>query len=782
MPMRKQNKYWLTFGLTALGAALMFLPFVVVDKGYFTYAGDFNSQMVPFQYYANRFLKTGGGSFSWATDLGSGFVNSYSYYLLGMPFFWLSFLFPAAAQPYLMVPMLVLKFAVAGAGAQLWMRRWVKDENLSVVGGCLYAFSGFTIYNVFFFFFVDAAALFPYLLWALDKAVLDKQKGWFAALVALNFLNNYFFFAGQVVFLALYFFCMLFSKTYRINAKRFWSLALESVLGCGMGCILALPALLFLADNPRTVSPFSGFDFLLYSQPQQYAAIVYNLFFPPDCPYMSVIFDKGAIKWTSLSAYLPLVSCAGVIAYLRCKQGTAFKRILYVCLFMACVPVLNSCFYAFNSSYYARWVYMPVLIMCLVTILALEDKEVQMEKGFVPTVLITLAFSAFALVPVKGETEADGWSMGVIEYPEKFWLNLGLALLGVAIFWLLWLHYQNRPILARRLGAAVLAFGCVMGVVHLSIGKFAQWEKDSNLRTQQYVDARALREQLPDDAYRIEAYGCYDNVGIWMDKSCIQCFHSTVAPSIMEFYPNLGVKRDVRSEPEAEMQTLRSLLGVRYAVCPEAKAVEFEKEYGNAWQRWGQQGQLVVYENTNALPMALAYEEYITKQEYDDMPESRRDELLLRALVLDEKQAEQYGRLFSHLENPDRISLEKTAVQHSINQRRTMSEQNTVELTRNGLFAEVYLEKKSLILLPVPYDKGFTAVVGGNEVPVLKVDGGLTAVPVPEGWSNIELTYRTPGLKTAFCIAGISLLLYVVYLAAGSKRLRERMHTKNKEK
>lgn len=49
-----------------------------------------------------------------------------------------------------MVPMLCLKFAVAGGGAYLWMRRWVKDERWSMVGACLYAFSGFTVYNVFF--------------------------------------------------------------------------------------------------------------------------------------------------------------------------------------------------------------------------------------------------------------------------------------------------------------------------------------------------------------------------------------------------------------------------------------------------------------------------------------------------------------------------------------------------------------------------------------------------------------------------------------------------------
>ena len=93
---RPQNKYWLTFGLCALAAALVFLPFYIVDGGIFLYAGDFNSQQIPFYYYANEFIKSGGGTFSWATDLGSDFWNSYSFYLAGSPFFWLTLLFPAA--------------------------------------------------------------------------------------------------------------------------------------------------------------------------------------------------------------------------------------------------------------------------------------------------------------------------------------------------------------------------------------------------------------------------------------------------------------------------------------------------------------------------------------------------------------------------------------------------------------------------------------------------------------------------------------------------------------
>lgn len=97
----------------------------------------------------NGFLKGAGypagyggvkNTFSWATDLGSGTMNAYSFYLYGSPFFWFSLLFPQNWLPYLMVPLLVLKFAVAGGGAYLYLRRYVKDPNFAVLGAALYAF------------------------------------------------------------------------------------------------------------------------------------------------------------------------------------------------------------------------------------------------------------------------------------------------------------------------------------------------------------------------------------------------------------------------------------------------------------------------------------------------------------------------------------------------------------------------------------------------------------------------------------------------------------------
>ena len=135
-----------TMLLCALTAAIFFLPFYIIDGGFFHYAGDFNSQQISFYRYMNGFIKGAGypdgmagaasSTFSWATDLGSGAMNAYSFYLYGSPFFWLSLIFPQNWLPYLMVPLLVLKFAVAGGGAYRYLCRYVRRSDHAVLGAC----------------------------------------------------------------------------------------------------------------------------------------------------------------------------------------------------------------------------------------------------------------------------------------------------------------------------------------------------------------------------------------------------------------------------------------------------------------------------------------------------------------------------------------------------------------------------------------------------------------------------------------------------------------------
>ncbi len=777
---QSHKKFWQAVGLCALTAAIFFLPFYILDGGFFHYAGDFNSQQITFYRYMNGFVKGAGypdsafagaphNTFSWATDLGSGVMNAYSFYLYGSPFFWLSVLLPQSWLPYMMVPLLVLKFGVAGGGAFLYLRRYVKNENYAVLGACLYALSGFAVYNVFFNHFVDVVALFPYLLWALDEAIYENRHGLFAFWVAVNLLNNYFFFVGQVIFLCIYFVCKLTAKDFRLTGRKFGHLLWESVLGVAMGCLLLFPAVLSLLQNPRTIDLSSGWGFLTYAKVQQYLAILLSWILPPDSPYLTSVWSEGVIKWTSMTAYLPLCSLAGAMAYWRSRKADSKKRIVAVCAVCALVPVLNSAFYALNSSYYARWYYMPSLILAAMTVNALEDPDVDLDAPARGIGWIMLATLVFAVVPVRDDTTGT-WSFGVLKNPEQFFVVLGFGLLGLALYRYLCGIWRQNSRFAQRMTAAVLVFACVFSMVHIGIGKFGQWHTDSDL-VEQDTNALQLKNDLPEGDYRIDTYKIHDNIGMWLDKSCLQYFGSTAAPSILSFYPGLGVKRDVRSEPEITNYALRGLLSVEYLITTPEKRESFEDEADAGWTYLADVDGYTLYHNDNYVPMGFTYDYYVTKATYEASVKTLRSNLLLRALVLTDEDVAQYGEYLTELSEDMLNDLHYDSYTQDCADRRAHS-CSVFQMNNAGFHAEITLDKTNLVFFSVPYDDGFTAYVNGEKADILRVDEGLMAVLCPAGTSSIDFVYQAAGLSASRVVTAVAIPVWVVYVAYFVRRKR----------
>ena len=784
-----RKKFWQAVGLCALTAAIFFLPFYILDGGFFHYAGDFNSQQISFYRYMNGFVKGAGypdsafagaphNTFSWATDLGSGVMNAYSFYLYGSPFFWLSVLLPQSWLPYMMVPLLVLKFGVAGGGAYLYLRRYVKNANYAVLGACLYALSGFAVYNVFFNHFVDVVALFPYLLWALDEAIYEDRHGLFAFWVAVNLLNNYFFFVGQVIFLCIYFVCKLTAKDFRLTVRKFGHLLWESVLGVAMGCLLLFPAVLSLLQNPRTIDLSSGWGFLTYAKVQQYLAILLSWILPPDSPYLTSVWSEGVIKWTSMTAYLPLCSLAGAMAYWRSRKADSKKRIVAVCAVCALVPVLNSAFYALNSSYYARWYYMPTLILAAMTVNALEDPDVDLDAPARGIGWIMLATLVFAVVPVRDDTTGT-WSFGVLKNPGQFFTVLGFGLLGLILYRYLCGKWRQDSRLAQRMTAAVLVFACVFAMVHIGIGKFGQWYTDSDL-VEQDTNALLLKNALPEGDYRIDTYKIHDNIGMWLDKSCLQYFGSTAAPSILSFYPGLGVKRDVRSEPEITNYALRGLLSVEYLITTPEKRESFEDEADEGWTYLADVDGYTLYHNDNYVPMGFTYDYYVTEATYEASIKTLRSNLLLRALVLEDEDVEKYSSYLTELPDALLDDLHYDSYTQDCADRRAHS-CSVFQMNNAGFHAEITLEKPNLVFFSVPYDDGFTAYVNGEKTDILRVDEGLMAVLCPAGASSIDFVYQAAGLSASRVVTAVAIPVWVVYVACFVRRKRRSTGTPAEE-
>lgn len=71
---------------------------------------------------------------------------------------------------------------------------------------------------------------------------------------------------------------------------------------------------------------------------------------------------------------------------------------------------------------------------------------------------------------------------------------------------------------------------------------------------------------------RSDLYDSMDNLGMYWHLPNIQAFHSIVPASIMEFYPQVGVKRDVSSKPGIEYFPLALPFVGAVVLCEERRA------------------------------------------------------------------------------------------------------------------------------------------------------------------------------------------------------------------
>lgn len=771
---RTRGNYFLYAFLFGLGlAAVIFLPFIIIDGGRFLFYGDFNVQQIPFYRIAHDAVRSGNLGWNHLTDLGVNFIGSYSFYLLGSPFFWLTIPFPGEWLQYLMGPLFILKFGCASLTAYIYLHRYARNPNSALIASLLYAFSGFSIYNIFFNHFHEAIIVFPLLLAALDEYMYNRRRGVFAFMVGVCCITNYYFFVGTVTFTVLYFFIRLFSRSWKISVKDFLLLALEAVLGLGLSCFLLVPSVLCILQNYRVSNPISGWSALLYSSNQRYIHILQSLFFPPDLPARPNFAPDSNSKWSSLGAWLPMFSMTGVIGWLQIHRKHWLKKMLWILFLMALIPGLNSAFQLMNASYYARWFYMLTLMMAAATMMALENTRVDWKRAIKWTSGITIVMGlVIGLMPTLVEEDGEIISVtyGLEQYPTRFWCYVAIAVICLTLVAFLMTFYVRSSKAFYR--AALICLSAVIALYStyfIALGKTQSSDPNEHLIPYALNGGKDIQiSDVRDDRVRTDFYESLDNSAMFWQVQSIQAFHSIVPGSLMEFYDSIGVERDVASRPDTTHYGLRALTSVKYLFDDEDDedffaGAEFDSPSMPGWAYYGNANGFDIYENTNYIPLGFTYDQYVTAEQYEATAQSSRELLMLKALVLSDEQIAKWGDMLTRLTN-DQIDYTEEAYEQDCADRAKLT-CDTFMYTNTGFTATISTSKDVPVFFSIPYEEGWTAYVNGQPVDIEKVNVGFMAIRVAAGENvKIEFVYETPGLFLGITITVICVLLLALYL------------------
>lgn len=751
-----RNRYMNAFMLSLAVSAVVFVPFILWGKGIFVYYIDFNVQQIPFYKLAHEAVRSGNIFWNWQTDLGANFIGSYAFYLLGSPFFWLTLPFPNWMVPYLMGPLLMLKTACAGTAAYAYLRRFTRTEKWALLGSLLYAFCGFNAVNIVFNHFHEAVIIFPLMLVAMEEYVINGRRGWFATTVFVAAVINYFFFAGQVMFLILYFVVRCLSKDFTIDHKKFFGLAFEAIAGTLMACFILVPAALAVMDNPRVEYHLWGYHILMYEEIQRYALILQSMFFPPDNTMMPNFFPDSNAICASVSLYLPLFTMTGVITFWRHYRKTWLHRLLMICFIMALVPVLNSAFFAFNGSYYARWYYMPTLMLCLATVLALEDTHLTLRTGIRISALFVLFFLLIGIIPTYEEGELVWFTLP--DDVPRFWCHVAVAVVGLVLTWVVDSLRSNR----QRFYRTALVLTCMMcaasTIMQVGIGHAAVLRNEYEVTVDRGIYGKKNLNLDRSQFFRMDSINNRDNLNMYWDLSSMQCFHSIVPGSIIEFYDAIGYDRGVGSRAGAEYYGLRGLFSVKYLFTSEDK--DNPTDMPGFVQQDDQNG-YHLFENEVFIPMGFTYDSYITRSQLDDSISTGRDCVMVQTLVLPDEVAAQYDGMLQHLDKVPSVDEEQYL---AACEQRAATAGDDFSYDKTGFTSQITLDRENLVFFSVPWDQGWSATVNGEPAEIVKANVGFMAVVAPAGENTIRFTYHTPGLWKGLLIAAVGFTMLLLYM------------------
>lgn len=744
----RNNGVLLCAVLAFLSAMVVFGFFTIRGGGFFLISEDFDTQSIPFAAAMWNALRQGnGGTWCWNLDLGSSYVTGFGFYNLASPFFLITLPFPKTAYPYLAGFLFVIKYVTAATGAYLYLYTMLcgdaeKKEDgkgmegvsgvewCAVAGALLYAFSGYQTTNLIFHFH-DMVALFPFMLWALEKTENPKMRPLFALMVCLNCLVNYMFFVQEVVFLVLYYVFRHFGEGAAVFLKRARTCLLYGMLGGGMAAACFLPNAFYILGNDRGTVAFSGKPFL-----PDFGSVLFllkGMLMPGDT--MSAQSAIFALNYQSTSCYLPFFGLSLVCAYLYKKRDWLAKFVLFL-LVLSFSPLLQSVFLLFTASN-QRWWFMPVLMMALATARVLREPSA--FPVFPAAALYTAAVGLFYLFIRYAPLREGGESLIVSEI--HFTQIFLIALAGGLLLCVLFRSGKAMPVKALLFTTALFC----SGTTALTLYWYSNAKEDVAAYKKQYLLSSQL--QPLNEQYR---YALPDNIKTLVGNAgSYGTFSSTIENASRRFDTYMDVRTDFSSQYRMHVAGIGQLLGGKYFVTEDPGAAGIVDRVSRGSDTW-------YVTEADAFPIGFPVDYYLLTDELKALPKEHRVLALMRAAVIDAQDEE---RIRAVAEHADTARIDFTYPTDALLQKAVKQAVSDFSRDSRGFSCTSAYERERLVYFSVPYSTGWTARIDGEQAEIID-SGGMMALCVPPGERQIVFSYRTPWLTEGILLSAASLLLF----------------------
>ncbi|MCM1045786.1 MAG: YfhO family protein [Candidatus Gastranaerophilales bacterium] len=799
---------WLAFFLPTVISLCIFAVNGVYPFGDRSFLfSDMYHQYMPFFAEFLRAVKAGEGiGYSWNVGIGSNFLALYGYYLAS-PLHWLAFLVPESHLMEFMSYLVVVKIGLCGLSAAWYLQRHYETKDGAVIFfSSFYALSGFIAAYNWNIMWLDCVILLPVILFGLESLVKEGKCRMYCVALALSILTNFYISIMICIFLVLYFIALLIME--KRSVRIVVNFALYSLLAGGMAAVLLIPELYaILATDFGDVS----FPETLES----YFPVLDEL--ARHC--LAVTTERGLEHWPNIycgTAVFLLLPMYALNKGIPIRRRFCHLALAGIFLFSFATNMADIVWHGMNypDSLPARQSFIYILLVISMCYDAFRNRKEtprqQILYGYLAAVAFLLACEKF----VESEDFDTGIEMLTLLFVTVYAVLLYLARTREE-------RRTRRIIVLVTLVAVVTELA--VNSINTSFGTTSRLAYLEPL--EDYKALYAYVRQQDDGFYRMEKFTRKTkNDGTLAAYPTASLFSSTMNSSVMDMYRMLGMRNSkVYYGFDGATPLASALLNVNYMFGESDKyenplytlmtnsnevylyenqatlpfgyvapvGFDFAEEGGNP----------ILVQNRIVSGLGVAPPLFVrvsSQSQGDDVCLSAEQDGLYYALLTTggtkkvdvvggELELESYSDLkadsilyLGYLMKGDKITLTNgdeedetpkiTVNVYRLNEKAltqalaALSERHleNVAYDSSSVSGEITLTEAGRLILSVPYEKGWTVLVNGEETPCELFGGCLIALDLEPGSYRVELRNVPAGKYLGI---GVSIVCAAVFVA-----------------
>ena len=699
------------------------------------------------------------------------------------PFIWLLYLMGKDSILGGLAYIEAVKVILAGLCFYAYLRTMTLSYLSALIGGLVYAFSGFMMIGSGWYVFTIEGLYFALLLLAFERYLMLGKWGLFPVALMLIAIWQPVDVYIMAVLIATY-------GTIRILElndfdwgdllKKYLQLAGLGALGLGMGSLVLLPSIDLMLNSPRVLGESSFFQTL--QSKALFDVVDPNLWETTKARLLStnLLVDnefnfRGAMNYLEAPAIYcglgTLLLIPQAFAFMEKKAKMLYAGLLGLYLLPLWFPYFRYTFWLYAGDYFRLY---SLFIVFILLYLAVKGAHYVYEKqqiswiGLGVGALITL-FLLFSI----GNTE-------IVQVNESSRSFLALLVAVNAIVLAAWGLNDFRP-MARVAFLVVLCLDILMvakpTLNNRSIAKEGEFTTEKVGYNDYTVDAIAHIRSTDDSFHRLEKYGYHSGLAIHgsMNDAKVQdyfgtkSYHSFNQLNYIRFLGALDIidetnENETRWAPGlgpsrgGPRPLLSTMVSNKYILTKAGK----DRPVAVGYQHIGDFGDVSVFQNQYFLPLGFTYDKVILRSEFDKMEKDKvsKDIALLKAFVVEDDKAaafSSYGKLDLSQINPQAYS--EIALVADVKARK-QEHMKIIDFKNAHIKGEITLSEDKVVFLSIPFDKGWSATVDGQPAEIHQLNVGFSGLALTKGSHQIELMYATPYASTGRWITLLALLGY----------------------